>query len=346
MSAFDSPTNCLEKSEQHVQRERTVFHPSLPDKRPEAVDENFSFVIAADCQLGMLKVNKDWNAEIESSRRAVAYINALPEKPAFVSMCGDICDMEPTMYAGRLGTKEYCVEIQHRQYIDFKDVWKNIDPSIPLVCLCGNHDVGNAPTVESINRFTSHFGDDYFAFWCKGCYCICLNTNLYNDKSNAPEQFTMQHEWLITELSRAREANARRIFLFGHHPWFLYDEEEDEKEMRGFSPFPCNGGENTGGSVPDSYFIIKRAERRKILALCQEYGVAACFAGHYHQNHVSETTFGMQMIVTGPITPVVLHSTGFDGSDDPQNVTKGPGVRIVHVNNAMKHGFTHSYEVI
>ena len=36
-----------------------------------------------------------------------------------------------------------------------------VDESIPLVCVCGNHDVGNTPTRATVALFRSRFGDDY-----------------------------------------------------------------------------------------------------------------------------------------------------------------------------------------
>ena len=47
-----------------------------------------------------------------------------------------------------------------QQVRDFKRVWAGLDSDIALVCLCGNHDVGNRPTKESIEHWTSAFGDD------------------------------------------------------------------------------------------------------------------------------------------------------------------------------------------
>ena len=46
---------------------------------------------------------------------------------------------------------------------------------------------------------------------------------------------------------RKRDEKYRRVFLFGHHPWFLYDEFEDEAEMlagigAGFSHFAVHVG--------------------------------------------------------------------------------------------------------
>ena len=31
-------------------------------------------------------------------------------------------------------------------------VYSRLDPAIPMVCVCGNHDVGNSPTTQSIQR--------------------------------------------------------------------------------------------------------------------------------------------------------------------------------------------------
>ena len=33
------------------------------------------------------------------------------------------------------------------------------------ILLQRNHDVGNQPTKESIEKYTDNFGDDYFSFW-------------------------------------------------------------------------------------------------------------------------------------------------------------------------------------
>ena len=54
------------------------------------------------------------------------------------------------------------------QFEDFKAVFQELDPEIPLVCVCGNHDVGDQPTVESIAKYRSNYGDDYYSFWVGG----------------------------------------------------------------------------------------------------------------------------------------------------------------------------------
>jgi len=56
-----------------------------------------------------------------------------------------------------------------------------VHPSIPLLCLCGNHDVGNRPTASSIETFKQDFGDDYFGFWVDKMKGVVINSNVYFD---------------------------------------------------------------------------------------------------------------------------------------------------------------------
>jgi hypothetical protein len=191
-------------------------------------------------------------------------------------------------------------------------------------------DVGNRPTLESITRFTDRFGDDYFAFWCNHAYHICLNTNLHNDPSGAQELYDAQHEWLKERLEYARNEKAERIFLFGHHPWFLYDENEILEEMTGVNVLPHR---DEYVAVPDKYFSIRHSIRHQVLKLCKEFKVNACFAGHFHQNLISHTSWGMPMIVTGGICNYNLESSAKDLSH-AENLTEGAGVRIVEVSSA------------
>ena len=53
-------------------------------------------------------------------------------KPAFFIVCGDLVDAFPDKWP----------EIRTEQEKDFFKVFSNLNPHIPLVCVCGNHDVG------------------------------------------------------------------------------------------------------------------------------------------------------------------------------------------------------------
>ncbi len=71
-------------------------------------------------------------------------------------ICGDLVDKEP------VGPH---LDVRERQIKSFKEVFDKLDESIKLVCVCGNHDVGNKPTPETINMYRSDFGFDFFSFW-------------------------------------------------------------------------------------------------------------------------------------------------------------------------------------
>ncbi len=182
------------------------------------------------------------------------------------------------------------------------------------MCLCGNHDVGNRPTPRSIARFRSAFGDEYIAFWSNGSYNIVLNNVLFVDRSGAERIFNTQLRWLENRLQYARDHHAANIFVFAHHPWFLYDEQEDPNELTGLSPYPREWleGDTTASesaSFPDSYFSMPKTSRSQALELFRQYDVTACFSGHFHQNLISKTHWGMDMIITAPLS-VVFESTG------------------------------------
>jgi len=144
-----------------------------------------------------------------------------------------------------------------------------------------------------------------------------LNNVLFVDPSGAQRIFNTQLRWLENRLEYARDHQAKNIFVFAHHPWFLYDEEEDPESLTGYSPYPEEWlplGEDgkpipSKESFPDSYFSMPRQYRAQALELFQQYGVTACFSGHFHQNLVSKTRWGMDMIVTAPLS-LVFESTG------------------------------------
>ena len=67
------------------------------------------------------------------------------------------------------------------------------------VCVCGNHDVGNRPTKDTIENYKSTFGDDYFSFWYSGVHFIVLNSQLYEDCTLTKDLAIAQDEWLGTK---------------------------------------------------------------------------------------------------------------------------------------------------
>lgn len=89
--------------------------------------------------------------------------------------------------------------------------------------------------------------------------------------SQAPDEYNQQHSWLRAEFAVARAQGARHIFLFGHHPLFLFHDDEDEdEEALGSSSFTTKAGNRV--SIPNTYFHLPRARREEILELMRQYG--------------------------------------------------------------------------
>lgn len=80
--------------------------------------------------------------KVELCKQSVDILNNLQPRPAFFVVCGDLVD----------AFAEKHPEIRARQEADLKKVYSNLNPAIPMVCVCGNHDVGNSPTPETISR--------------------------------------------------------------------------------------------------------------------------------------------------------------------------------------------------
>lgn len=226
-------------------------------------DKPFFFMQLADPQYGMFTGNKGLDKEKVLVDQAVEHINRL--QPRFVIVCGDLTNATPDQ-------ARYEVQVNQYQH-DFS----KIAPAIPLVCVCGNHDIGNRPTAESIARYNEHFGDDYFSFWVGGVFNVVLNSSLLKDPSGAPERLQQQQSWLEQQLQHPRVKEAKHIFVFLHHPLFL--EQEDE---------------------PDQYFNIPLVRRTPLLAQLKAANVRAIFAGHYHRNAYGQAG-EMEMITTGPV---------------------------------------------
>ena len=219
----------------------------------------FFFMQLADTQYGMFTGDKGFEQEAALVQQAVEHINRL--RPRFVIVCGDLTNATPNHPRYRT------------QVAQFHHDFSNVDAEIPLVCVCGNHDVGNRPTQESIASYQENFGDDYFSFWVGGVYNIVLNSSVLKDPSGAQEVL---------------EAQPKHILLFQHHPLFLEQEEE-----------------------PDQYFNIPLERRTPLLQQLKQADVRAVFAGHYHRNAYGRAG-AMEMITTGPVgRPLGKDPSGF-----------------------------------
>jgi len=224
----------------------------------------FFFIQMADCQLGMIEKNISWDKEIFLLKQAVDHINRL--KPKFVIVCGDLTNAKPFKPA------------YDEQVADYKRIMSRVSDDIPLVCICGNHDVGNKPKKETIASYEEHFGSHYLSFWVGGVQCFGLNSSLIFNPRNAPDIYEEQKAWIHQEMERTFALNPKHRIVFTHHPWFLIHPKK--------LTFPI--------------FEIPVERRIEMLDLFLRQNVTICFAGHYHRNAYGLYQ-GMEMVTTAAL---------------------------------------------
>lgn len=256
----------------------------------------FFFIQGSDTQFGMIATyikhlpEPTWDKEISLAKQCIQTINAMNPRPKFFIICGDLVDAMP-------GTK-----YRSAQEEDFIKVLKELHPDIPLVCVCGNHDVGNTPTPSAIQDYRDKFGDDYFTFYCAGVKFIVLNSQYFEDPSLVQELASEQELWLDQQLEDAKSGKYNHVIVFQHIPLFLRNPDE-EKE----------------------YFNFEVELRKKLLKKFHDAGVRAIFCGHYHRN-----AGGFYKDLEVVVTSAVGCQLGTDKS----------GFRVVKVDeNSIKHKY-------
>ncbi len=211
--------------------------------------ESFTFVQLCDPQLGF----GGYEHDVNSFKLAVQRINDL--KPDFVLICGDMVQT-----------------FDDKSLADFNNIRAGL--KVPCYCCPGNHDVGNEPTVESLNKYRKVFGKDYFSFEHKGYTFVLTNTNIWRVIVEGESQ---KHDtWCKQTLEAARDKKSP-VFFIGHHP--LYVKTPDEPN--GNNPLPV-------------------AKRKELLDLFVNCGVVAVLTAHTHQ-FISNEYKGIHL-VTGETT--------------------------------------------
>jgi serine/threonine-protein phosphatase CPPED1 len=250
----------------------------------------FFFIQLSDPQFGMNSQNADLQQETANFEFAIVTANRL--KPAFVIITGDLVN--------KAGDKS--------QVEEYLRIAAKLDRSIPLYQMPGNHDVGNAPTPESIAAYTARFGPDHYTFRRGSLLGVVLNSNLFRSPEGVRSQAQQQESWLKSELEKATREGVPHVVVFQHHPWFVKKVDE-----------------------PDQYDNLPRRERRRYLDLFREHGVTHVLAGHYHANSIGRYE-GIEMVTTGAIGKPLRHDVS--------------GMRIVIVRETgIEHRFYHLGEI-
>lgn len=232
-----------------------LFLPALA-----AAQSPWFFVVMSDPQFGMYAKDQNFKQETANFEFAIANVNRL--HPRFVVICGDLVN--------KGGDADEIAE--------YKRVLKQLDPSIPVYSVAGNHDIGNEPTPKSLEAFRKNIGRDYYAFTSGGMVGIVLNSNLIRSPEHVPEAAKEQEDWLKKTLAEAKANGRHQVVVFQHIPFFIKDADE-----------------------ADQYFNIPQGTRRRYLDLLEQSGVQYVFAGHYHRNAGG---------TDGPLTEVVSGAVG------------------------------------
>lgn len=216
----------------------------------------FTFIQAADTQLGLLDhilnvEDPNWDKEKALCRESIKRINAMRPKPKFYVICGDMLDAFP--YRGS------SMDIRAKQYADFVDIFKSVDPDIKLICVCGNHDIGDIPTPETAQIYRTQFGQDYFRFHYGGVLFVVVNSQYFKCPDAIPDETNRQTEF-IDELANCT-SKPKHIVVFQHIPFFLQHPDEE-----------------------DNYSNIQTDLRLPMLDKFYNLGIRYVFSGHYHGN--------------------------------------------------------------
>ncbi len=192
----------------------------------------------------------EYAADLRRLNEAVTQINAL--RPDLVLICGDLVN-----------------RADEKSFADFNAAKARF--AVPAYAAPGNHDIGNRPTLQSLERYRRLVGPDYYSVDHKGYLFVVVNSQLWQTPVAAETE--KQDAWLAQTMATAAKQH-RRIFVMMHHPLFVKAADE-----------------------PDEYFNLPQAKRRELLALFERCGVVAVLAGHTHTT-VSTEYHGIQMVTS------------------------------------------------
>ena len=235
-----------------------VSHGIAADSAP------FFFLQLSDPQFGFIDNNKSISAETEAMNKALTAINQL--KPPFVVITGD--------FVNNSKSKE--------QIAAYKSMIAQIDSSVKVYMIPGNHDIGKVSRA-SIDNYKKNYGETHFSFRYGDCTFIGIDSNIIKEEDKEREE--VQFKWLEQELQKTKDARFK--FVFTHCSVFLKRMDE-----------------------PVNYSNFSLPMREKYVRLFQKYGVNAIFAGHLHNNAYGKVG-NMEMITIGPVGKVL--GTGYQG---------------------------------
>ena len=193
--------------------------------------EPFFVVQLTDPQFGLQDSNVDWRQEQAMLNLSLLIINQLA--PRLLCLTGDLQNVLPTStgtswpmprpngtHAAHPGADQAAAVAQSLTLLD---------ASIPIrATIPGNHDVGYAPTLATLERFTELWGGERAAFDEGGVAFVALDSQLYFDASEpgVAAQAEAQTAWLSQQLDNAADRGVAGVVLLSHVPPFLVSADE------------------------------------------------------------------------------------------------------------------------
>lgn len=246
-------------------------------------EKPYVIVQIADAQLGFTAADK-------SQKEGSEYVNDLTYEVDYLTKAVEMVNRlhpDAVIFTGDQVNRHY----DSGQWDTFAQVIADIDPSVKVFHIPGNHDVVIAEGNVDSSPFTGRYGRDRFVHIDRGVRIIGINSNLI--KYNDPSEGT-QVEWLKESLTKENPGEVSLVF--SHHPFFLKEIDEE-----------------------DGYFQIQQSKRQDYFDLFTEMEVNALYAGHLHNN--SEGSYESLPVITttsvafqiGPAQPSIRVITVQDG---------------------------------
>jgi 3',5'-cyclic AMP phosphodiesterase CpdA len=235
----------------------------------------YTIVQIADAQLG-------FDAAVKGSAPGAQYVNDLTfEVECLKATVAKVNELKPdaVVFTGDQVHLPYDIE----QWNAFMQITADIDPSIKVYHLPGNHDHILKDGTADPSDFISRFGYDRFVAEEGKVNLIGLNTSLIYFNSDLEQD---QKQWLESALADTKKRDV--TLIFGHHPFFCENIDED-----------------------DTHVQIPKSKRYMYFYLFAEADVDAVFAGHLHDNRTAEYE-GIPMLTTT--------SSGYQLGDAPSSV--------------------------